>query len=290
MVSIMLGGLAFETPAIAEDLPPAEEKTAFDLYLNRTEAMKYPDRIVDNYMLLFNETLRGLEPGAIVDFRGIAIGEVVSINTRINPAKGEIELPVQIKLFPERLISRQLSGQKSGRLTRDPKANMDLLVAKGLRAQLRTSNLLTGQLYVALDFFPNAPKAQVNWKTDPPQLPIIAGSMEDLKASIAGITKKLEAVDFAAIGTDLRTTLQTTNKLLQRIDAELTPEVRAMVDDARKALNSANSALATDSPLQQDTRATMQEIARAAQAFRILADYLERHPEALLSGKKEEKQ
>ena len=84
--------------------------------------------------------------------------------------------------------------------------------------------------------------------------------------------------------------MQTTNKLLQKIDSEIAPEARGMLEDARKAMNTANSALANDSPLQQDTRATMQEIARAAQAFRILADYLERHPEALLSGKKEEKQ
>jgi paraquat-inducible protein B len=290
VVSIVLGGIAFETPATAEVLPAAEQSTAFDLFENRTAAMKHPDTVVQRYMLVFNESLRGLEPGAVVDFRGIPIGEVVSINTKINIAKGEIDLPVEIKLFPDRLLARQTSGFTPGIVKRDPKASLNLLVGRGMRAQLRTGNLLTGQLYVALDFFPNAPKAQMNWDTDPPQIPVMAGSMEDLKTSITSVARKLDKVDYEAIGADLRQTLQTTNKLLQKIDAEIAPEARATFEEARKALTSANSALAPDSPVVQDTRATMQEVARAAQAFRILADYLERHPEALLSGKKEEKQ
>jgi paraquat-inducible protein B len=255
--------------------------------------MKNPDNIVTRYKLVFNESLRGLEPGAMVDFRGIAIGEVVSINTKIDAAQGKIELPVEIKLFPERLLSRQVGGKNEKSPKQDPKTNMNLLVKRGLRAQLRTANLLTGQLYVALDFFPGAPKAEIDWDTDPPRLPVIPGSLEDLKTSITGIAKKLDKLDYEAIGNDLRQTLQSTTKLMQRLDtelAELTPEARTLIADTRHTIDSADRALAPDSPVLQDARAMMSEVARAAQAFRVLADYLERHPEALLSGKKEEKQ
>ena len=167
-----------------------------------------------------------------------------------------------------------------------------MLVARGGRAQLRTGNLLTGQLYVALDLVRDAPKAQIDWNSKPPQLPVIPGSLEDLKASIAGITKKIDKMDFEGIGADLQQTLKSTTKLVQRLDGELvnlTPELRAIVADARRALVSTERLLASDSPLLQDTREALREIARAAQAFRELADYLEQHPEALVSGKKEEK-
>lgn len=155
--------------------------------------------------------------------------------------------------------------------------------------QLRTGNLLTGQLYVALDFFPNAPKAAINWKAEPPEFPVVAGNLEDLKTSIAGITRKLEKVDYEGIGNELRQTLQSTNQLMLRIDKELAPDARALLTDTRQAIVSIERSLGSESPTMQETRAALAEMARAAAAFRALADYLERHPEALLSGKKEEK-
>ncbi len=166
-----------------------------------------------------------------------------------------------------------------------------MLVSRGLRAQVRTGNLLTGQLYIALDFFPNAPKAQVNWNAKIPELPTTPGTLEDLKASIASVAKKLDQVDFAGISADLKETLKSTTKTMQGLDtsvADLTPETRAVIAEARRALVAAEQAIAPGSPLLQDTGAMMSEIARAARAFRILADYLEQHPEALISGKKEE--
>jgi paraquat-inducible protein B len=86
---------------------------------------------------------------------------------------------------------------------------------------------------------------------------------------------------------DLRETLQSGTKLLQRLDTEVVIEARSTLVEARKALGSADKFLSAEAPLQQDTREAMREIGRAAQAFRILADYLERHPQALLLGKRE---
>jgi paraquat-inducible protein B len=296
LVSIVLGGLAFQTPADAEVMPPAEPNAVFTLYLNRIEAMKHPDLIADRYTMVFKESVRGLVPGAAVDFRGIVVGEVVSIKTRIDRAKGAISLPVEINFYPERFTSREVGGAKTGRAARDPRAMANMLVASGLRGQIRTGNLLTGQLYIALDIFPKAPKAQIDWSANPPELPTIPGSLDDLRTGVTNIVSKLEKMNFEAIGAGLQQALESADKLMKRVDTELTPEARAMLEDARRALVSAERAigsadrvLAPDAPLQQDTRAAMVEIGRAAQAFRILADYLERHPEALISGKKEEK-
>jgi len=81
---------------------------------------------------------------------------------------------------------------------------------------------------------------------------------------------------------------ETATQLMLRVDTEIAPEARAALVEARKAIASAEGALKPDSPLAQDARDTMLEVQRAAAAFRALADYLDRHPEALLRGKKDE--
>jgi paraquat-inducible protein B len=245
---------------------------------------------------------------------GIDIGEVVSINTEFDPVRKKFTVPVVVRIYPERLSSRRLNGPKTGRLIRDPKANYDALVAQGLRAQLRTGNLLTGQLYIALDFFPDAPKAKIDWSTDPVEFPTIQGSLTDLREAATrimakldkidfesigsnlqqtlqgtnSVVKKVDKVEFEAIGTDLRQTLQSTTRLMDHLDTQVVPEAKGMIEDARRALVSADKLLASDSPLLMDTQAAMSEIARAARSVRILSDYLEQHPEALISGKKED--
>jgi paraquat-inducible protein B len=288
LVSIAIGGVAFQTPATAAVLPPSEPNAAFDLFSSRVEAMKRPDSIVDTYILVFNESLRGLVPGAPVDFRGIVVGEVVSVNTQFDAATSTINLPVEIRFYPERFSTRRRTGPKTGRPVANQKETTDILIARGLRAQLRTGNLLTGQLYIALDFFPDAPKARADWTKDPPELPTVAGTVEDLRAAASSIAKKIDKIDFEAIGADLRQTLQSTTKLMQQLDAELTPEARAAMQEARRAMVSIDRTLAANSPLQEDAREALREIARAAQAFRALSDYLEQHPEALIRGKKED--
>jgi paraquat-inducible protein B len=288
LVSIAIGGIAFQTPATSAVLPPAEPNSAFNLFNNRAEAMKRPDSIIDTYVMVFNESLRGLAPGAPVDFRGIVVGEVVSVNTYIDPVTTVLSFPVEINIYPERFSSRSLTGSKSGRMFKDRKVAIDILTARGLRAQLRTGNLLTGQLYIALDFFPDAPKTKVDWAKKPPELPTVAGTAEDLRAAVGSIARKLDKMDFEAIGANLQETLKSTNKLIQRLDTELAPEAHAMMEEARRAMASVERSVEAKSPLQQDTREALREIARAAQAFRNLADYLEQHPEALLRGKKED--
>jgi paraquat-inducible protein B len=161
------------------------------------------------------------------------------------------------------------------------------MMGQGLRAQLRTGNLLTGQLFIALDFFPNAPKIKTTLDGDAFEIHTIPSGLTELQETIASITKKIQDLPLGEIATDLRQTLQSATKLIERFETDLTPEARAAIADARKALAATERALATESPLQQDARNAMRELARAAQAFRTLADYLERHPEALIQGKKE---
>lgn len=292
LASIVLGGIAFQTPEESAALPPAETNTYFSLFPSRAKAMVPLDTSAANFVLNFKESLRGLSVGAPVDFRGVVIGEVTNIGVDLDPATGKIAMPVRVRVYPERLLARR-TGSKPVKPI-EPTALLDKLVARGLRAQLRTGNLLTGQLYVALDFFPSSRPAELVWNREPVELPTETGSLEGIQVTLAEIARKIEKVPFDAIGADLQraiktldSTLKSTDHLVRRLDSELAPEVRAALTDARKTLGAAERTLSADAPLQQNMRDALHEVTRAAQALRVLADYLERHPEALIRGKKE---
>jgi paraquat-inducible protein B len=298
VVSILIGGLAFQAPPDTDgnaDKTEAKALTTFALFGDRAEAMKQHDNIVDRYVLNFKESVRGLLIGAPVDFRGIVIGEVAAIRTHFDPVTKEFSIPVEIRLFPERFTSRfdpttrngtQANG---GRIASNRKEFAEFLVTHGLRAQLRTASLLTGQLYVAMDFFPAAPKATIDWNETIPELPTIPGNLQGLQESINTLLTKLNKIPFEGIGRDLHQTLADADSLVKTLDTQVAPEARATLAAAHDALVSANRALQSDSPIQQSTADTMRELSRTAASFRALADYLERHPEALIRGKTEDK-
>jgi paraquat-inducible protein B len=291
LVSILIGGLAFQSPPDSADRPEASPQSEFHLFGDRAEAMKRHDKIVDRYVLNFTETVRGLTVGAPIDFRGIVVGEVSAIYTHFDPVTKQFTIPVEIKIFPERFTSRYDTGSKpaNGRVMADRRGFADLLVSRGFRAQLKTASLLTGQLFVAVDFFPAAPKAKIDWNNPLPEIPTVPGNLQGLQDSITSLVAKLNKIPFEGIGSDLRKTLGDASTLLATLNNEIAPEAKATLAAAHDALASANSALQPGSAVAQTTIDTMRELSRTAASFRTLADYLERHPEALIRGKVEDK-
>ncbi|SEB15729.1 PqiB family protein [Paraburkholderia sartisoli] len=288
LVSILIGGLAFQTPDETTGQPEAAVRTEFILFHDRTEAMKRHDRIVDTYIFNFNGSVRGLTVGAPVDFRGIVVGEVSAIYTRFDRVRKQFSIPVEVRFYPERFTSRYKSGDAGGRVTGNRRQLVDWLIARGMRAQLRTGNLLTGQLYIALEFFPAAPKAGMDWSANPPEMPTVPGGLQSLQDSLTSLLAELNKIPFEGIGKDAQKTLADADSLLKQLRTEVMPQARDTLAAAQTALDSANGALQPDSQLQQGTTDAMRELARTAAAFRTLADYLERHPEALIRGKQED--
>ena len=289
LVSVLIGGIEFETPGLDWAGPSEAPAEAFKLFADRTEALKNPESYVWQVRAVFDQSVRGLARGAPVDFRGIPAGEVVSIDVDLDYKAHKLLIPVTLNIYPDRLRARDFQHAAAPSFA-ERKAYIDGMVAIGLRAQLRTGNLLSGQRYVSLDFVPNAPKARVDWSSTPAQFPTSGGSLEELQTAIASIAKKIDEMPLKQIGNDAQQTLASANKLLRRLDTEVTPEARDMLKDARKTLSKADRMLAADAPLQQDTQAALREIGEAARALRVLADYLERHPESLIRGKPEDKQ
>ncbi|OUL79949.1 intermembrane transport protein PqiB, partial [Paraburkholderia hospita] len=253
LVAILIGGLAFQTPDETPDDAEAAANTEFALFNDRAEAFKRHDRIVDTYVLVFRESVRGLVVGAPVDFLGIVVGEVAAINTGFDPVTKRFSIPVEIRLYPERFTSRFVKGGAGGRITNDRERLAQTLVDHGLRAQLRTGNLLTGQLYVALDFFPNAPKAKVDWTTTPPEMPTIPGGLQSMQDSVTSLLAKLNQIPFGGIGKGAQKTLADADTLLKQLRTDVVPQARDTLAAAQTALNSANGALQPDAPLAQNT-------------------------------------
>jgi paraquat-inducible protein B len=293
LATILLGGIAFRAPDDTSG-PVAAENTAFALAADESAAMKPPDGPAQTMLLYFNQSLRGLAPGAPVDFRGVVIGEVKSIGIEFDRAGREFRMPVLVQIYPDRLRRQDLDRDRETRFTQEQR--IQFLIGKGLRAQLRTGNLLTGQVYVALDFFAKAPAAKVDVAKSPLELPTVPNSLDELQSQVQEIVTKLNKVPFDQIGADVRTTLAALDKTLasaeqlaRTLNSDVSPEITAAMKDARKTLNSAERTLAQDAPLQQDVRQTLQELTRAAGSVRVLTDYLERHPESLLRGKPDDK-
>lgn len=298
--AILAGGLAFETPP-GGDTEAAPAGQDFRLFPTRAEALKQPSSNAQIWQLRFTETLRGLSVGAPVDFRGIQIGEVIAISPDVDVDAADVGLQVDIAVFPERMQSRRDVTQDMSEA--DFRAFVDRLIKRGLRAQLRNGNLVTGQLYVAMDFFPNAGTAKIDWAGQPPQLPTQRGSLDELQATLSRIAAKIDRLPLDDIAAETRraiaglaSAVERTEALMQRLDGLASNEVRAAVAETQQTMAEARAAvadgrrlLASDAPLQQDLRDSLQELSRAAQSLRHLADTLERNPEALLRGKPEEK-
>ena len=277
VLSILIGGIAFETPATDPVLPPAEANTVFTLFSNRAEAFKLPARNPQTFVLVFKQSVRGLAPGAPVEFRGIPIGEVAEISAQIDAKTFEFSAPVTIHLDAQRLGVKIRDLAPGADLDSVRRQLIDTLVAHGVRAQLQTGSLLTGALFVAFDFFPDAPPATVDWSQKPVQLPTIPGELEAIEASVVGIIKKLNEIPFKEIGDDLQ-------KAIVELDRTLV-SARGALDSGRGTLDNANKLIEPNSVLGAELGNTLQEVSRAARSVRVLADYLERHPEALIRGK-----
>jgi paraquat-inducible protein B len=295
IVSILIGGIGFEAPPSSVQHPPAEEHHEFLLAPNRAEAMKRADMIAWPFQLEFTQSIRGLSVGAPVDFRGIPVGEVKAVNMVLNQAEDEFQFPIAVVLYPGRVLAMLKAGSGEYRTDEEGRRDrFDKLVAKGLRGQLRTGNLLTGQVYVAMDMFPDAPEAHIDWTATPPLIPTVPGGFEEFQATLTSIARKIEKMPIGEISADVRHTLQSFNRTLvsaeravNRLDKDISPTAKATLEDARRTLTAAERTLAGDAPLQQDLRSSLRDLSKAARSLRQLTDLLERQPESLFRGKKE---
>ncbi|MCG6945887.1 MAG: MlaD family protein [Deltaproteobacteria bacterium] len=284
-VALLVGGIAFDTPTNLEPGSPAPENQTFRLYDSREKSLEAAYVEKRPWLLHFEGSVRGLTVGAPVDFRGIEIGRVTDINLEFDWKKRAFHIPVLIELEPEKI-------DWVGKKTMDRREGMEFLVEKGLRAQLKQGSLITGQLYVALDMYPDATPAKIVWGEPYAELPTIPTPLEEITRNVSKIIDKFEKIPLEQIGNDLRDTMAHLNKvtedlqkLVQNLDASVVPAANATLEQTQKTLIKVDRLLNAESPTGHELKRALGELADAARNISILADYLERHPDSLVFGK-----
>ncbi len=311
LVSVFVGAVAFAVPPNGSPAAPADSGQDFKLFDQQRQALAPDDGEPMRVRMLFAHSLRGLDDGAPIDLLGVEIGNVRSVALQPSTSMRTLPVEVQADIYPKRLGAVRERFFAAGN-TRDDRLLLKQFVERGLRAQVRTGNLLTGRQYVALEFVPKPARVAFDATAEVPTLPTVPGALADVQPQLADIVARLSRVRFDEIGGDLQEalkavtqatlSLQTTLASADTSIKQLTPEAQAAVADMRQALAQANQTLSaaqatlrsaeanvTDAqaPLQRNANQALAELQRAAQALRVLADYLQRHPESLLRGKPE---
>lgn len=295
LTSIISGGIAFREPKYSPDSKPAQANAEFKIFDDQTTALAPPDGEPTYIRMRFNQSLRGLVVNAPVDFLGVNIGRVVSVDLDYDPVTRTFPGVVGAVIYPQRLgAANEKLRQQAGGMDRDEQTTKILteFIEKGLRAQVRTGNLLTGQLYIAMDFDPKAPKIAYNAKARPVEVPTVGGSFDKLQEQLQAFVDKLGKIPIDDLATNLNGTLIELQKTMKNVNAQVLPQVtgtlqqvKGTLQQAQKTLGSANATFADDSPARQQLGQALEEVQRTARSVRVLTDFLSRHPESLIRGR-----
>jgi len=292
------------------------------------------------FVIYFNESVNGLNVGALVKMQGVPIGKVTDIQVQLHPETKQILTPVFIEIDHAKCQQILLFKEPGDKIM-----FLERLIKNGLRMQLQYTSLVTGQLYVQSLLQPDTAVILTGLNKDYAELPAIASSSVQVQNSIADVMQDIQTIPFKelfselliavknikqitgseetkqairnlssslaelqeilksvkphakAIALNAEETLQRSNRLMRKLEGAVDPllvEVRQALANTNQTLlsvqNSAKSAdglLHEDAPLQQNLNRTLDEIRRSAKSLRLLTDYLEQHPEALLQGKKD---
>lgn len=281
LVSLLIGGISLTNPEHIKGTPIADAGDMFQLFPTRDAAMKEQFVQKEYYILKFAQSVRGLSIGAPVEFKGFPVGRVADIGIEFDWKSKEVLVPVRIEVEKERL--ERIASQTG---EADTDAMLELLVKQGMRGQVRTGNLLTGKLYVALDFFKAVEPAKVISDGGIIEIPTTPTPIEELTSNMSALLEKLQKIPMEKIGNNAVETLQsikeTSEKLEKLADSN---ELRLAFQKTRETMEGANNLLSKDSATIVELQRAMREMSEAARAVRSLADQLERHPESLLRGK-----
>jgi len=313
--AVLLGGIAFDTPNQGHGFPASAENHKFPLYASEdaADSAAFPRRI--HFLANFDVSVAGLSPGAAVTLRGIKIGDVSSVGLLYDKKTDNVVVPVRFAVEPERIS--QLDLPSGG----DLDATMRELVRRGLRVKLDSASLLTGQKQLAMDVYPSVPPAALSKQGDAYVIPVLAGSGEDIGAAAASLMAKLDAIPFQQIGdslsktldgannvvngpelrdsiASLHTTLADADRLVQHLNTatgpleQKLPDIIAQLDSTARRLNalagSMEAGYGGSSRFNQDASRLLVQLTDTARSFRVLADLLTRHPEALIRGRADE--
>ncbi len=277
LASLLAGGVAFDTPVGQGQNQPSQDGAAFPLYESFKSIRESSFVRKVPYLMYFDGSVRGLTVGAPVDFRGIRVGTVTDVKMELNPETLKLRIPVMVELEPERVIATDVA---------ESLIEYDVvgkLIQRGLRAQLQMSSLLTGQLFVSLELYPDLPRKSLVMTEGIPIFPTVPSSMDALRRTLTDVVDKIGTLPLDKITYELLETIKGAKRFTN--SRELGASVKSMnslLKDLRTLAHRLDKRVGT---LTASTEEGMKQLSATARSVRILSEYLERHPEALLHGK-----
>lgn len=294
--ALLSGGVAFDSPSNQGATPQMAAGSEFTLFESSADAQASGYTTNQAFVTYFERSVRGLSRGAAVEFYGIQVGSVTEVTLELNPATGDARVRVRLEVQPERVLGvGKAAPEESADVARR-------LVRRGMRAQLQTASYLTGQMILALEFVPNAPPEELVQIGEDLILPSRGGGLDNILVAASDIASKLSRLPLEEIADNLNGTLRSASgtmssvqDLVRSTEAGLTPTLRRLpeitaglqdaVAKASRAFGSLDSGYGSNSQFQRELGRAMTQVGDTARSIRLLADFLDRHPEALVRGR-----
>ena len=292
---LVSGGISFDTPDAALVRASSDPGSVFRLYDNEADAEQDPRGPTLVYRVDFTGAAAGgVGPGTTVQLLGSGIGQVTEARLQYDDATESMLTRVTLQIDPSRI---EVVHRRAGAAT-DPLAafgaRLEKLVARGLRARLTTANFVTGIKVISLDMVRDAPPARIEQMDGYAQLP--TGRSTDLADILATVKSMVHHVDAVTAGPELGHAIKELDRTLTNLDrltAEIQPQIKPLIDSlretadaAQRTLQAANSMLGSSVSSGTDLPRLIRELTEAARSIRALTDYLDQHPEALIRGRK----
>ncbi len=310
--AVLSGGVAFGTPEEGRQTPTAAANTKFPLFRDEEEANSSGYRQRIPFVLYFQSSTAGLATGSPVQIYGNQVGNVTDVRLELNPTDATARVRVAIEIQPERLTA--IGGDPS----ESPLNVAQRLVDHGMRGELATISYLTGSLAVAFEFPRDLPHVTVTKEGDAIVLPTQAGGLGGITTALADVSQKISAIPFAQIGDNangllaamratlggpevknalnaLSATLVDVQGLVKRTDAGISPFLRRLPEvsndlqqtfaRANHLVSSVDTGYGANSQFSRDLERLMAQLNDGVRSVRLLADFLDRHPEALIRGR-----
>jgi paraquat-inducible protein B len=290
LTSILVGGLAFDNFPKLGIGPHAKQGHTFTLYDSIKKAKKIQYKRELYFWVYFEHSIRGLKVGAPVEFHGVPIGEVVNYSLIGDAKTAEFRIPILIKIEPERFT---VVGKEHNTSQGVDVKVLNKLFEKGFRAQLQSGNLLTGELFVDLDFHKNVPPYTPKEEKGYYILPTVPATLESLKSDIKTVLDRIANIPFEEIGKEIELLIRDVRKsTVPALDATL-ENTNLVMKNADKTLDTLDATILSTKRSYLDTKAPfnkrlirlLEELTRTSRSVKNLTDYLERHPESLIRGK-----
>ncbi len=307
--ALVAGGIAFDTPKAEDTSSVSPPGAQFRLYDDAGSAQTEPRGPSVKFLVNFPGPVHGLVDGSPVELKGRLIGRVTEIHLVYDPKAGTISTPATIEIDPERIEGFTPDSGEGG-VDASTAALIARLVGTGLRAELGTSNLLTGQRMVALDTDPAAKPAALGSGGAFPEIPATeGGGLDAVTRSASRALDAIAAMPLQQIGANLRDlmghldgivgspearrtvkSLDATLAHLDKLTSDLDTQAPALIKSLTETSDAATrtiQVLGGEGGRGTDLRGLLHELEEAARSFRSLADMLQDHPEALVKGRDE---